>query len=348
MQKIGIVTIISNNYGNRLQNYALQQVLKSLGLQVETIPTMSHRQLKVVIKKALSICFKKYKTTIWTTFDENIDWASHNYKDGHLKNESCFDYFVAGSDQIWNPLFKINSEREFLTFTSKEKRVAYAASIGLSVLPEEFAGRYREWLNDFKAVSVRENEAADIVDSLTGKRPTVVLDPTMLVSVDDWNKVIKKTQTGSRVKYIVKYFLGIRSEEYDEFIAEYAEEHNDAVIDITKINEEKSNFIGPSEFVYLIKTAEAVFTDSFHGSVFSILYHKPFLTFARPDEDGYGNMNSRIDTLFTKFDLMQKKITGGEQLIGMNDIGFDVEKVEDILSIERKKSLEFLKSALEG
>lgn len=347
MKKIGIVTIISNNYGNRLQNYALQQVVGSLGLSVETIPITSHRNLKKFVKKLLSLFVKKYKSTVWTEFDENIHWASKNYKDGQLKNESSFDYFVAGSDQIWNPLFIINTEREFLTFTSEEKRVAYAASIGLTKLPEENVSTYRKWMTAFKAISVRENEAADIVESLIGEKPLVVLDPTLLLNRDDWNKVIKKPREGYYEKIIVKYFLGIRNDEYEKFIAEYAEELGATIVDITKTNEENDNLIGPAEFLYLIKNAQAVFTDSFHGSVFSILYHKKFLTFARPDEAGYGNMNSRIDTLLGEFDLMEKKITCSEQLTKVNDLSFDVEKVEEFLLTERKKSIEFLKKALE-
>ena len=181
-ENVAIITIISNNYGNRLQNYALQETLKKLDAHVETIPIRIKYdikgKIKLWIKTIASAFIKKYSDVCWGIFDQNIKWSRYTIESPNISE--YYNYFIAGSDQIWNPLFECNSDREFLTFTANEKKIAYAASIGLDELPISEADRYRKYISSFKNVSVREKTAADIIENLGCVRPKVVLDLSLI------------------------------------------------------------------------------------------------------------------------------------------------------------------------
>lgn len=344
MKKVAIVTIISRNYGNRLQNYALQEVLKKDGVCVETIPlkpkSVFERKVKFLVKKVLSKFVKKYKKDVrWDYFDSKIKWS--NYTSESEKVCDVYDYFIAGSDQIWNPTFDFNSEREFLTFANNKQKIAYAASIGLEELPSEYEKIYRRNILLFKMVSVRENAAADIIVQLGCERPFVVLDPTMLLSLEEWKQLMRKSKIRLKKKYVVKYFLGIKNVGFDQYINQYAKSRGAEVIDIIDYD----NIVGPIEFLNLIYYSEAVFTDSFHGTVFSVLFHKPFIVFERPYEEGYGKMSSRLDTLLNTFCLKEQRVFSVEECIKKKP-EWDYECVDLILQERKKMSRQILMNAI--
>lgn len=343
MRKVAIVTIISRNYGNRLQNYALQETLKKNGMEVETIPVQYkssfEKQIKLMIKRILSMVTNKYDNDIrWESFDKKIRWSKYTAENPKIADK--YNYFIAGSDQIWNPTFPFNTNREFLTFADDRKKVAYAASIGLEELPSEYKEKYKNNIAKFKMVSVREEAAADIIERLGCKRPKVVLDPTMLLQSEEWKKLAQNAKVELPQKYVVKYFLGIRNSMYDYYIGQYAQKNSAEIVDITCCNK-----IGPNEFLKIIYDSEAVFTDSFHGSVFSILFHKPFMVFERPYEDGYGKMSSRIDTLLKTFSLNNQRVASANECVEKN-VEWDFEQVDLILREKRKNSIEILMNAI--
>lgn len=346
--RIAIITIISHNYGNRLQNYALQETLQKLNVRVETIPVERKYnltgKLKLKIKEIASLFIKKYSGVCWDLFDMNIHWSKYTAMTDNVGTQ--YDYFIAGSDQIWNPIFECNSDREFLVFTADEKKIAYAASIGLDRLPQNVIDKYRKYIYAFKDVSVREKSAADIIEKLGCNRPEVVLDPTMLLSEEQWMIVIAQSKLKLNKRYVVAYFLGMRTAEFDRYILHKASEMNVEVIDIMNPSSEMENKIGPAEFVSLLYHSEAIFTDSFHGSVFSILFHKLFVVFERPYEEGYGKMSSRLDTLLETFRLNERRVNSKEQLETIT-LECEYSKVDEILKEKRKDSLEFLMRALQ-
>ena len=346
-ENVAIVTIISNNYGNRLQNYALQETLKKLDAHVETIPIRIKYDIKGKIKlwiKTVASGFKKkYSDVCWGIFDQNIKWSKYTIESSNISEH--YNYFIAGSDQIWNPLFECNSDREFLTFTANEKKFAYAASIGLDELPINEMNRYRKYISSFKNVSVREKTAADIIENLGCARPKVVLDPTMLLNEEDWKKIVNQSELRIKGRYVVAYFLGIRTAEYDAYITQKSIEMKADLIDIAQLPQDQKRKIGPAEFVSLLYYSEAVFTDSFHGTVFSILFHKPFIVFERPYEDGYGKMSSRLDTLLETFELEKHRVSCMEQLSKIQ-MDCDSSKVNEILEKRKKDSVNFLREAL--
>lgn len=348
-KSVAIVTIISYNIGNRLQNYALQNYLLSKGFEVKTIPINSQnlieKRLKYVIKLLLSFIIPKYKSVSWQTFDNKIRWEKYPISNNSEALVKKYDYFIAGSDQIWNPLFKFNTDREFLTFAHPNQRIAYAASIGISELPKECETHYAEMLKGFSSLSVREDDAAKIIKKLTNRSSQVVLDPTMLLTREEWKEVSKSSRVHIKYKYVVKYILGIRNSKYDEYIEKKAKELGAKVIDITEYNKQHEAIIGPIEFIYLIANSEKVFTDSFHGTIFSLLFEKSFIVFDRKPQKGTGNMSSRLDTLLSKFDIQEQRIVDDLQLVKVPP-KVDYKKVNDILQKERKIAEEYLREAL--
>lgn len=346
-KKVGIVTIISKNYGNRLQNYALQEYLKKMGYKAETIPYQADK--KTIIKeniKLLLIHLHEYfrNRWVWENFNQKyIHGTLVKYSDKYLNHR--YDYFIAGSDQIWNPLFWINTEREFLTSYDEEKRIAYAASIGIDQLPEDCRDRYKEYLNGIPSISVREDKAADIIYALTGRQVPVVIDPTMLLTREEWLSRLRACKRKAPNRYVLKYILGSKTSEYEGYISECAEREGLEVVDLLDENGFGKRSIGPLEFVYYIANSERTYVDSFHGAVFSILFTKPFVVFERPYEEGAGLMTSRLHTLLSTFQLQDRMVKELGQLKNI-DHSCDFNLVEDILSVKRKEALDYLTKAL--
>ena len=253
-----------------------------------------------------------------------------------------YDFVISGSDQVWNPTFGRLRDVDLLCFVEPDKRVAFSASFGVSYIPEDIENKVGKALKKFKAISVREDVGKKIVEDLTGRTDVeVLIDPTMLLTADEWDKVSKKPTMLKNDKYILNYFLGNLSDERRNEINRVAKENNCEVINIL---DKESPFYecGPSEFLYLEKNAFLICTDSFHSSVFGILYNTPFLVFER--EDNNASMNSRLDTLLSKFKLEDRRYKGK---ITKKDLKCDYKEAYNILDKERIKSMNFLKKALD-
>lgn len=349
MKKAGILTINDgNNYGNRLQNYAVQEVLKKQNLKVETINNEENIIGVKALKKKIKTCLK-YKTSKrynkFTQFNKYIKYSKPYIDKNHIPDNlnNRYDYFFSGSDQVWNPSFGRMSDIDFLTFAPKEKRNAFSASFGISEIPDDMKEYYKERLSQMNHISVREDRGKEIIKELTGREDVEVLvDPTMLLTAKEWDKVAKKPKQLKTDKYILNYFLGELSEERKNEINRIAKENNCQVINILDKN---SSFYetGPSEFLYLEKNAFLICTDSFHSSVFAILYDNPFIIFSR--EDNEINMDSRIETLISKFCLKNRKF---ERKITEENLNHNYAEAYKILEKERQKATMFLKNIIKN
>lgn len=362
MKKIAIVTITrGENVGNRLQNYALQQVLSNLNFDTETLNNYNSNKdlihnLYCKIKRYIYILkmivinkkFAIKRIKFFKDFNnKNIKFSKYciYYKKYDKKINRIYDFFIAGSDQIWNPNYKENAYNNFLMFTSKEKSISYAASFGSSNIPQNRKSEYKNYLKHINHLSVREEAGKQIVEELTGRKDVEVLvDPTMLLSANEWDKVSNKPIQLNRLnkkKYILNYFLGDLPKEWNDEINRVALEND---CDIINILDKKSDFYktGPSEFLYLEKNAFLIFTDSFHSCVFALIYKTPFIVFSR-QQKGLVSMNSRLDTLLSKFNMQDRKFSGK---ITKELINCDFSNVDNILKEEREKSDKFLKKAL--
>ena len=355
MKKIAILTINDNdNYGNRLQNYAVQECLKKFNNLVETISNIKGRygkkiiiyKIKDIVKK-LPLINKKYtRYNNFMKFNKNINCSKYHIDENHMHDDlgEKYDCFFSGSDQVWNPNFNRLSDIDFLTFASKNKRNSFSASFGIDEIPDKLKGYYKNNLLQMNNISVREDRAKEMIVELTGRNDVEVLvDPTMLLNADEWDKVSKKPeQIKEEEKYILNYFLGELSDSRKSEIERIAKENNCKIINIM---DKRDPFYvsGPSEFLYLEKNAFLICTDSFHSSVFAILYNRPFIIFDR-EQEGLKSMNSRIDTLIEKFNLKNRRFSG---LITKENLNHDYSEAYKILEKEREKSLNFLKKALD-
>jgi len=361
--KVGIMTITNDkpNYGNRLQNYAVQRVLESIGCEVETINNINKRVItkpyKAFVKNIISSIhynisgFEKDKLN---TFLREKRFNDFNKK--YIKKSKYFvtetnipkdladsyDYFVCGSDQIWNPCFLRSSKLDFLTFAKKGQRISYSASFGISEIPEERKAEYKEWINGLDYISVREEAGADIVKNLTGRDATVLVDPTLMLTNEEWRSIAKKPKLNLEQKYLLTYFLGPISDESKKKIENFAKKRNLKVINLLDKKDKFIYSVDPSEFIYLIDNCELMCTDSFHGCVFSIILNTPFVVFERKSKGK--SMNSRIDTLLKLFSMQDRladNVTFNSNLFEMN-----FNNVEPILEREKKRAKEFLKNAI--
>lgn len=356
--KVHIVTIVdNNNLGNRLQNFAVQEILDNMiKEQSETIKNETPLNKKTNILEYLLRKIKffiKCRNNIKSTktergekfreFNKNINFSNEHFDFFKLKQYKNNDFYIVGSDQVWNPNIARLREFDLITFTKSENKISFSASFGISELPEECKEKTKKALMDFKAISVREEAGKKIVEELTGRRDVEVLvDPTMLLTAEEWDKVSNNPEQLKTNRYILNYFLGELSEKRKNEINRIAKENNCEVINILDKN---SPFYqtGPSEFLYLEKNAFLICTDSFHSCVFSILYNRPFIVFDR--EDNTVSMNSRIETLLGKFQLQDRRYNNNE--ITKEQLNCDYTNAYKILEEERKKANNFLKRALD-
>lgn len=353
--KVGILTINDdNNYGNRLQNYALQEFIRKYNIEVETIKNDADvfgwfkikLKIKRILKKMLKYNFAyefEKRRSYFKKFNTNIKFSkikiNINKIDKNLGKQ--YDYFFAGSDQIWNPTFGRMSDIDFLTFAEEEKRNSFAASFGINKIPEEMKEYYKDRLKKFKNISVREDEGKKIIEDLTDRKDIkVLIDPTMLLNASEWDKVMLKPKKMQNEQYILNYFLGKLPEEIDKEIRKIAKENNCKIINIL---DPKDPFYvtGPSEFLYLEKNAFLICTDSFHSTIFAILYNRPVIVFNRNDKRI--DMSSRLNTLLHKFKLEERYYKGK---ITKDLLKCNYKESHDILKTEIQKVEEFLTNVI--
>ncbi len=353
--RIGIVTITElENFGNRLQNYALQETLKSLGAEVDTIPnyiTYKHRKnkkwqleqfLKGLKNRSRSQLSEIIKIKRFEKFDKKHFTFSKYYSEiDYIPEdlEAAYDYFVAGSDQIWNPVFPFNLDFNFLNFCSREKRIAYSGSFGVECIPEKYEEQITAYINGFPEISVREFSGRDIVQQLTGKDAHVLFDPTLLLDRTRWEKLSRKPKwLDPDKKYILVYYLG-KTEALAKILEDAKKKNPELssydIIDIHNKKLIKQYTITPDEFIWLIDHAGLMITDSFHGTVFSILMQTPFIHSLR---EGGVNMNSRIFSLFRELSLPFSE--------GIYTDHIDNPKLQETLQQGRTESISYLKSHL--
>lgn len=354
MKKIGIVTIYDlRNYGNRLQNYATQSFLKKMGFEVYTIVNND-----VIEKMTISIKLKRFilkminsnirffikkqdkRMNNFKIFDSLIDKKYVNNKNIN-KIKKQYDYFVVGSDQVWNPYYCPNSDWYFLNFCDKSQKLTMSPSIGLNILPKEYYSIFKEKLKSFDLISCREFEGTSILEDITKKDVITLIDPTMLLTTDEWDTVIKKPKKFISCKYVLLYFLGGIDEKNTKYIKEL-KEAGYQIIDLLDINNDYYE-CNPSEFVWLIKNASLMVTDSFHGCVFSILYKTPFVSIDRISEKKF-EMNSRINTLMKKFNLERRVFNDNKSVLEYMEQDFS--NIDMILKEEREKFKAFFQSCI--
>ena len=303
---IRIITICSNNYGNRLQNLALTKVLERMTEDsVVTLRIRDRKPFQSVVNKHWELFHFVKNSLLGLAKERNkaaipfLAFTHQHIPTIQLCPEELIDLdgvFVIGSDQCWNPGWGLGARKDGIQCAvgiPPERKIAYAASIGIQYrdMPAEWRGRYASWLSDVGSISMREEEGARAVRELIGRAVPTVLDPTMLLKAEEWQRIEKKPAGENHLEedFCLKYVLG-EGDESDQ-IEQIAAKAGAKVFDMGRV----SKPIGPAEFLWLIHHAKIICTDSFHGSVFSLLFHRPYVIFNR--RDSYVDMSSRFETL---------------------------------------------------
>lgn len=353
MKKVAILTITNSglNFGNRLQNFALQKYLEQFDVDVENIVSAKSCKNSLTLSKLRRLTKKLLRTD-----DRRKNFNEFNRK--YIKNAKCiryeginessfankYDIFIAGSDQVWNPNFHFNSDFEFASFAPREKRCSYAASIGVSRIKSEYREEFIKNINGMRTLSVREKDSIPLIKELTGRDAMVHVDPTMLLDRNVYEQIEEKPPQGLPDKYMFVYFLGNVPKEYRDNINKLANNLGIEVVELSEMQGTKYYNIGPQHFLYALNHADYICTDSFHGSVFSILFEKKFSIFARQDNDEC--MNSRIETLVDTFGLNDRIAATMDIEEALKEI--DYSRVKEILEKEREKSRIYLTDVCQG
>lgn len=383
--RIGLIAAYNDNYGSLLQVYATQQVLMEMGHSCEII-VYKKRKILTQIMRCFNISLLKMKTdvifrqlvtrTFYTDIykdvkirnnrfkefrEKNLVFADEVFEEDSLREKICnnYDLVLLGSDQVWNP---INMGTHFFTMElvpDNVYKITYAPSFGVSTIPWYQEANTRKYLNRIECISVREKTGAEIIKKYTGRNVKVVCDPTILINKKKWFSV------GDRERivydnYLFCYFLG-NNQNQRKLAKEYAQKNSLKIVALQHLDEfikEDISFadfalydIDPFDFISLIKNATSVMTDSFHGTIFSILYEKNFYSFPRFSNKRKQSTNSRIDNILNIVNLQNRKLTGYEnieKLCCLDKEVIDYQSVENKLAAFQKYSLEYLESAFRG
>lgn len=362
---------LQTNYGGLLQTYALQTVLKKMGHDVWTEDRRYDKlsllqRLKYKIKVVLGPIRHIYYPTSddLNIISQNTKYFIRKYisttepiftNDKSKLNKYSFDAYIVGSDQVWRPCFSPNIKDYFLDFTKNNsvKRIAYAASFGTDeweFYPEQTT-ECAELVNKFDAVSVREDSAVVMCKKFFGITAEHLLDPTMLLDKSDYQNITYVENEDLHKERLLTYILDISSEK--EHIIEYVAESLGVFpfsvmppkrfFDVGRKDIKHCVYPRVTEWLRGFQDANFVVTDSFHGTAFSIIYNKPFISIANKDRG-----ISRFTSLLKTFNLNDRLIFSYNR----NDIDrlintpIDYGMVNKVIKSEQEKAIEFLNNAL--
>ena len=380
-KKIGCVLAYCDNYGSMLQAYATVRKIQEFGYDCEIIRYQKQRTLREKLsalyylikigdmsdqKRMLALTinkriFKEYGRSMEVRhkaydrfggkylkplFKENVGYEALK------KSASNYDLVLVGSDQLLTPMSLYSGYYNLLFVNDIIPKVAYAASFGVAKIPDFQKKETGAYLDRFKKIGVREQSGKKIVESLSHQKAEVVADPSMLLTRDEWENLVGSSNLEIDEPYILCYFLG-KNMEARKAAKDLKELsgckivalcHNDEYIpEDDHLGDMSLYDIDPCDFITLVKNAKYVCTDSFHCSVFSIIFNKKFMSFYRYAQTMKGNRNNRIDSLLNIFGLSERLYKGDVNQIEM-DIPYDVVNVK--LEDYRNRSLSFFEECL--
>ena len=373
MKKVALITFYENNYGSILQCFATKHCVESFGFQCDIIcdqtinkPSFITRLKKIPIFffKSLNPSFlKAYKKTKGLSKVNTLSIDSSKQMDIFVKsifepisvrtndkNVLPYDFFIAGSDQIWN----VNAffySFYFLTFATRNKRIAFAASFGISDIPKYNERALRKALNGFDYISVREETGVSIVKRYSNTKVCRIADPTFIYNADEWRNFAKDAVVPSQ-KYILVHFLNEPNEIALESMVWVSEKLDLKIIALgykynAFDNLKRFTFMdgGPWEYVSLIDHAEFVLTDSFHTSLFSINFDKRFFVFHR--NYSVSKQTSRISDLLKRFGMEDRLI---DNIDILKKIYLENQSAETRLILEKERATirDYIQKSISG
>ena len=359
--RIGVITYwySEENYGQILQCYALQQFLRNMGHEAFLIKykaasykvrQMRFQDIRYLIFKIfyllnkdnilMSMHFRKHSPQLqksvsrhFDTFRELYIRSTERIYDQHslYDNPPDADIYITGSDQVW----RMPDSCYFLDFAPHGKmRIAYAPSFGNDHLPYIFRSIIRRFVSKFNTVTVREKSGLRICRTIGRNDAILVPDPTFLLNVSQYEKLMAPSSNHSSERYVFVYILGNKTEYNIEQLFEWAKQHNLIVKHVASCGANQYDVsIYPSieEWLRLIRNAEYVVTNSFHGMVFSILFNKQFMVLPLVGE--FSRMNDRLYTVTEKLGLMSRVSNNLDVLCEY----IDYKLINDMLETQRDR-----------
>lgn len=376
-----ITILKCNNFGAELQAYATQKKLRLMGYDAEIIDMLYYKHpdfkktklsrpfVKQTMKEKVTefVKFSILNPIIYNIiplFSKKMRIRNKKFDNFHKENtklsktyrtidslyNKCDDYdaYIVGSDQVWNPGTGMNIEPYFLSFTPKgKKRISYASSFGVTRIPTQYVDKFKKLLNGLDFISVREEAGVKIVEEVAQRKAELVLDPTLLLDKEEWKKCSSGYNPNNE-GYVLIYEVH-PSEKIQQLALDYAQKNNLSVYRVGvrgMFNWETKGItnlvdIGPADFVSLFENADIVFTNSFHGTAFSVNLGRNFYTVL----SRAGKKNSRMTSLLSIMEL-ESRILFQEDDEKISYEKYDVSKVQELLKAEREKSIGYLKTAL--
>lgn len=371
VKKVAVVTFHrAHNFGSVLQTYALQEYVKQLGqetgseVEYTVIDFYTEEQeelykvyksgfgVKNFIKNAIAVPNAKAFKIKHQKFNDFISDNFHVTKRYKTVNEleakpPIADYYISGSDQIWNVRAKDFSDVYYLNFVNQGRKISYAASFGpLKINWNRYDGqKYTKLLQEYDAISAREQGSADNVEYLTSNQCSVNVDPTLLLTAEQWRKI----QSDANYKdgqYILLYCLEPSKQQLA--MADAISKKLNLPIVILRYNNKNDMFnhyvkkydSGPKDFLSYIDHAALVLSSSFHGTAFSLIYHKPFYVF-------HGMKDNRISSILMKTGMTERSLECLEDVKRVALDKPDGRAIETLLNEERDASKLYLRRTLE-
>lgn len=379
LKKIALISVWNHNYGSLLQTYALQKYLISKKLQNEIIlykeknvfrKLFRFTNFSYLVSKIKIIYRKYYLKLFYHEISKNLEIRANKFDvfkntrlnfskpiKGRRKLKvqiANYSSVVLGSDQVLHPANLLMNYFTLSFVPDNIMKIAYAPSFGVSNIPLFQIKRTIAYLRKFKSLSVREESGKKIVKKLTGKDVPLVCDPTLLLEFKYWQQLRGEVPIITE-KYIFCYFLG-KNRKHREFANKVKENTGYKIITLTHLIEFVKidiNFsdaqpfdVGPSEFINLISNAEYILTDSFHGSIFSILFNKDFFVFKRFSDGKSDSTNSRIDSLLNSLGLKDRNLNQFEDVTSCLKLKINYKIVNEKLDEFRKFSENYLHESL--
>lgn len=373
MKSIGIITIHKiNNYGSVLQAYALQKVCENLGYRTEIIdydfPNKFHQNnkyapttdtqlnepiwIKTLFAKALLHQHDGIRSFVNTY--QHLSKKKYHQVEDFTTVPPNYDIYITGSDQLWSP-HHCNGDPAFMLYFAPDNalKISYAASIGSNMIPDDLKSVYAKLLSRYSQIAVRERSGAEMIRNLTGKKAKVVLDPTLLLNKDEWNKIASPKRIVKR-KYILCYYLNYAFNAFpyvDNLAKEMQKQTGFEIVRVAR-PPHKLSFLNttykigatPEEFLALIRDAELILTTSFHGTAFAVNFGKPVYTIVQDRKAG----DSRQVSLMHNLKLDKQIISIKDKFPIASDAMYDAAREQTILNDLRAKSIQYLKNALKN
>ena len=357
--KVAQVTINAyTNYGNLIQKYALQKILEKFAdftevlwfngiydncganFWVETAEISLNGSVEYYLREAVRLTKLKEFNDRHIKTRYNLPYIEEIADD--------YDFFVVGSDQVWNPKCEANGfphSIRFLDFVPREKKIAYAPSIALKELPEEFIETWKQGISSFNKISVRESNSVDLIKKLTDLDAELLIDPALLLTPEEWLQVAQKPAWFNEKYergYILTYFFdNIRLAE----VQKLSKQLNLPIINLLNLDNFNHYITSLSEFLYLFANASVVYTNSFHGTAFSLLFKRPFVIYVK--QDSWSDLTfERMKSITKMFGLENRITTSKTDYKVDSPLEIDFSAVEEILPLEREKAFNFLANAL--